>query len=64
MFELPVVGGCGVGVISATAASASGYECGVLLFPATLIPTAILSAEVWIGMKRRSVGGSVRSCAP
>jgi hypothetical protein len=43
--ELPVVGGCSVGVISATTASASGYECGVLLFPTTLMPTAILSVE-------------------
>jgi len=41
--DLPVLGGCGVGVISAAAASATGYECGVLLFPASLAPTAILS---------------------
>ena len=41
--DLPVLGGCGVGVISAAAASATGYECGVLLFPASLAPAAILS---------------------
>lgn len=43
--DLPVVGGCGSGLITAAAASSSGYECGVLLFPDVLLPTAILSAE-------------------
>lgn len=42
--ELPVVGGCGAGVITAATASATGYECGVLLFPASLMPAAMLSA--------------------
>jgi hypothetical protein len=42
---LPVVGGCGVGLITAAAASTTGYECGVLLFPACLMPTSILNAE-------------------
>ena len=42
--DVPVVGGCGTGVITAAAASATGYECGVLLFPASLTPSAILSA--------------------
>ena len=43
--ELPIVGGCGSGLITADAASSSGYECGVLLFPDSLLPAAILKAE-------------------
>ena len=42
--DLPVVGGCGVGLITAATASTTGYECGVLLFPACLMPISILSA--------------------
>lgn len=42
--DLPVVGGCGVGVITAASTSATGHECGALLFPASLSPRAILSA--------------------
>ncbi|MDQ5909686.1 MAG: hypothetical protein QG599_1781 [Pseudomonadota bacterium] len=39
--ELPIVGGCGVGVITVSAATLTGYECGLLLFPATLNPAGI-----------------------
>ena len=43
--DLPVVGGCGAGVISGAMAGTSGYECGVMLFPDTLPPVAIVSAD-------------------
>lgn len=42
---LPVIGGCGPGLISAAGASATGYECGVVLFSSALEPIAILCAE-------------------
>ncbi|MEF7616341.1 FIST N-terminal domain-containing protein [Aquincola sp. MAHUQ-54] len=42
---LPVVGGCGAGVISGEAAGTSGYECGVMLFPDTLAPQAIVGVD-------------------
>lgn len=43
--DLPVVGGCGAGVITGSTAGTSGYECGLLLFPDTLAPTAVLSVD-------------------
>ncbi len=39
--DIPVVGGCGAGIITAAAATLTGYECGLLLFPATLKPAGI-----------------------
>ena len=42
---LPIIGGSGVGVIGAAAASATGYECGALLFSSSLAPTAILRVD-------------------
>ncbi|MBK1699792.1 hypothetical protein CKO22_02360 [Thiococcus pfennigii] len=42
---LPVVGGCGAGLISVAGASATGYECGILLFSSALEPTAILCVD-------------------
>lgn len=43
--DLPVVGGCGAGVITGQMAATSGYECGVLLFPEALAPTAVLRVD-------------------
>ena len=40
--DLPIVGGCGAGVITASAATLTGYECGLLLFPAALNPAGIV----------------------
>lgn len=42
---LPLVGGCGAGVITGAQAGTSGYECGVMLFPQSLAPRAILSVD-------------------
>jgi hypothetical protein len=42
---LPVVGGSGTGIISASGAQTSGYECGVLLFAQSLAPSAILRVQ-------------------
>jgi hypothetical protein len=39
--DIPIIGGCGAGVITAEAATLTGYECGLLLFPASLNPVAI-----------------------
>lgn len=43
--DLPIVGGCGSGLITSEGPRSSGYECGVLLFPDALLPLAILKAE-------------------
>jgi len=43
--DIPIVGGSGVGVITAAAATLTGYECGLLLFPATLAPLGILVVD-------------------
>jgi hypothetical protein len=42
---LPVVGGCGSGVIGTSSAGTTGYECGVLLFPDALAPPALLTVD-------------------
>ena len=42
--DLPVVGGCSAGLISVASTGTTGYECGVLLFPESLVPAAILTA--------------------
>ncbi|MCB1777617.1 MAG: FIST C-terminal domain-containing protein [Candidatus Competibacteraceae bacterium] len=39
--DIPIIGGCGVGLITVEAATLTGYECGLLLFPAVLNPVAI-----------------------
>lgn len=43
--EIPVVGGCGIGVITAAETTTTGYECGVLLFSAKLAPAGILKVD-------------------
>ncbi len=43
--ELPVLGGCGTGVIHGGGAGCSGYECGLLLFPQGLAPAALLCVD-------------------
>lgn len=42
---IPIVGGAGVGLITAAAATLSGYECGLLLFADILAPAAIMVAD-------------------
>lgn len=43
--DIAIVGGCGAGVITASAATLTGYECGLLLFPTTLNPSCIAIAD-------------------
>lgn len=43
--DIPLVGGCGAGVITMASATLTGYECGLLLFPATLNPAGIVVIE-------------------
>jgi len=42
---IPIIGGCGTGLITAAGATLTGYECGILLFPATLMPARIVVAD-------------------
>ncbi|MCB1921003.1 MAG: FIST C-terminal domain-containing protein [Candidatus Competibacteraceae bacterium] len=39
--DIPIIGGAGAGLITAEAATLTGYECGLLLFPTSLNPVAI-----------------------
>jgi hypothetical protein len=41
--EIPIVGGSAVGLITAQEASITGFECGLILFGASLEPGAIVS---------------------
>lgn len=41
--EIPVVGGSAVGLITARAATLTGFECGLILFGESLAPGAIVS---------------------
>lgn len=43
--DISIVGGCGVGVITATLATLTGYECGLLLFPTLLNPAGIIAVD-------------------
>lgn len=65
--DLPIVGGCGAGVITRAVAGTSGYECGVMLFPASLMPEAIVCMD---GLDRdeadagRRLGARLRTIDP
>jgi hypothetical protein len=43
--DIPIVGGCVAGVITAAAATLTGYECGLLLFPASLNPVNLFVVD-------------------
>ncbi|MFZ1828103.1 MAG: FIST N-terminal domain-containing protein [Candidatus Competibacteraceae bacterium] len=43
--DIPIVGGCVPGVITAAAATLTGYECGLLLFPASLNPVNLFVVD-------------------
>ena len=53
--DIPIVGGCGVGLITVEAATLTGYECGLLLFPAALNPAAITLVDN-LGQDERIAG--------